>query len=56
MIKAANNFWATLAWVRTRTRATFTGVLQLEANVIDVKNMNLHRDSNPGLWNTFPVL
>ena len=29
------------------------GVFQLEATLIDVKNMDLHRDSNPGPWNTF---
>ena len=23
---------------------------------IDVKNMYLHRDSNPGLWNIIPIL
>ena len=27
-------------------------VLQLEATFIEVKNMYLHQDSNPGLWNT----
>ena len=30
---------------------------QLEASFIDVKNMYLlHWDSNPGVWNTGPVL
>ena len=43
-----------LALVRTPSGATCKGVLQLEATFIDVKNMYLHRDSNPGLWNTVP--
>ena len=28
---------------------------QLEATFIDVKNMYLHKDSNPGLWTTVPM-
>ena len=43
-----------LASDRTPSGATCKGVLQLEATFIDVKNMYLHRDSNPGLWNTVP--
>ena len=45
-----------LAKVRTPSGATCKGVLQLEATFIDVKNMCLHRDSNPSLWNTVPML
>ena len=41
-----------LALVRTPPGATCKGVLQLEATFNEVKNMYLHRDSNPGLWNT----
>ena len=41
-----------LAQVWTPSGATCKGVRQLEATFIDVKNMYLHRDSNPGLWNT----
>ena len=37
---------AVLAYVRTPSRATCKGVLQLEATFIDVKNRYLHRDSN----------
>ena len=37
----------------TPSGATYKGVLQLEATFIDVKNMHLHRDSNPGLWSCF---
>ena len=37
-----------LAKVRTPSGATCKGVLQLEATFIGVKNMYLHRDSNPG--------
>ena len=40
-----------LAWDRTPTGATCKSILQLEATFIDLKNMYLHRDSNPGLWN-----
>ena len=29
---------------------------QLESTFIDVKNRHLHQDSNPGLWNTVPML
>ena len=36
-----------LAYVRTPSGATCKGVLQLEATFIEVKNMYLHRDSNP---------
>ena len=32
------------------------GIFQLEATFVDVKNMHLHWDSNPGLWNTVPML
>ena len=45
-----------LAYVRAPSGATCKGVLQLEATVIDVENMYLHRDLNPGLWNTVPML
>ena len=38
-----------LVKVRTPTGATGKCVLQLEATIIEVKNMYLHRDSNPGL-------
>ena len=41
---------------RTSSGATCKGVLQLEATFIDVKNMYLHRDSNPSLWNTVPMI
>ena len=44
-----------LAYVMT-TGTTYKGVLQLEATFIDVKNMYHHRDSNPGLWSTVPML
>ena len=27
-----------------------------EFNTTNVKNMHLHRDSNPGPWNTVPML
>ena len=36
-----------LAWVRTPFGATRKDVLQIEETFIDVKNMYLHRDSNP---------
>ena len=45
-----------LAQVRTPGGATCKGVLQLEATFTDVKNMYLQKDSNPGLWNTVPML
>ena len=45
-----------LAQVRTLSGSTCKGVLQLEATFIDVKNMYLHRDSNPGRWYTVPML
>ena len=45
-----------LDYVRTPSGATCKGVLQLDATFIEVKNMYLHRDSNPGLWNTVPML
>ena len=45
-----------LAVVRTPSQATRMGILQLEATFIDVKNMHLRQDSNPGLWNTVPML
>ena len=45
-----------LAQDRTPSGATYKGVLQLKATFIEVKNMYLHRDSNPGLWNTVPML
>ena len=41
-----------LALVRTPSGATCKGVLQLEATFIEVKNMYLHQDSNPGLWHS----
>ena len=44
-----------LALVRT-PGATSKGVFQQKAIFIDVKNMYLHWDSNPGLWNAVPVL
>ena len=49
-ISALEQYLAMLAYVRTPSGATCKGVLQLEATFIDVKNMYLHRDSNPGLW------
>ena len=45
-----------LAYVRTPSGATSKGVLQLESTFIEMKNMYLHQDSNPGLWNTVPTL
>ena len=45
-----------LAKVRKSSGATCKALPQLEATLIDVKNMYLHRDSNPGLWNTIPML
>ena len=38
-----------LAYDMTPSGATCKGVLQLEVTFIEVKNMYLHRDSNPGL-------
>ena len=35
----------------TPSGATYKGVLQLEATFIEVKNIYLHRDLNPGPWN-----
>ena len=46
---------AMLALVRTHSGATCKGILQLEVTFIEVKNMYLHRVSNPGLWNTAPI-
>ena len=45
-----------LAYVRTPSRATCKGVLQLGATFIKVKNMYLHQDSNPGLWDNVKML
>ena len=45
-----------LAQVRTPSGATCKGVFQLEATFTKVKNKYLHWDSNPGLWNTVPML
>ena len=45
-----------LAYVRTPSRATCKGVLQQEATFIELKNMYLHQDPNPGLWNIVQML
>ena len=45
-----------LAYVKTPSGATCKGVLQLKATFIEVKNMYPHQESNPGLWNTIPML
>ena len=43
-------------YVGTPSGASCKCVLQLEATFIDVKNLYLLQDSNPGLWNTVLML
>ena len=50
------NIGGSAAYVRTLVGATCKSVLQLEVTFIDVKNMCLHYDSNPGLWNNVNFL
>ena len=37
-------------------KGRWDGRWRLERNTTNVKNIHLHRDSNPGPWNTVPML
>ena len=54
--QAATELGKTAVRGLTKQAEKQAGKIAQLANTTNVKNMHLHRDSNPGPWNTVPML